>query len=353
MTIDHVTAPSYELLRPFKPRTSGTFPVYPDLVDRLVNAAGHPDDDLAFVTAVCSSYAYGDAATLAMMMARLGLEQNNCLMVAEEVDVLVLTSTSYVIQSRDGRVVILCYRGTPPTSLITWLTDLEVAPVRIKIPLSTNSRQHHEYDVHGGFYRNVRSTRPFVLDALKRAIEGRCVHRDGGNLEHELEALYITGHSLGGASAAMLTAMLLSDKAYKPIVPKLKAVYTFGAPMIGSPEFAQACNEVEFLRERVIRYIYADDVVPQVPPTESGPFAHYGQQYRYKPAGDRGRWHHDDKPCKQTSNLVGVFTTPLSFLAKAFTLTRRIPFHTSINDHLPQYYIDALTPTRVRSEFGD
>jgi hypothetical protein len=46
---------------------------------------------------------------------------------------------------------------------------------------------------------------------------------------------------------------------------------------------------------------------------------------------------------------VGIFTTPLSFLAKAFTVTRRIPFHTSINDCLPQYYIDTLTPKRGSS----
>jgi hypothetical protein len=114
-------------------------------------------------------------------MARLGLEENNCVMVEEDVDVLFLTSTSYLVQSRDGRAVILCYRGTPPTSLITWLTDLEVAPVRVKLPFSTNSRKH-EYEVHGGFYRNVRSTRAQILDALKRAIEGHSVHPGGGGI---------------------------------------------------------------------------------------------------------------------------------------------------------------------------
>jgi hypothetical protein len=64
MAIDQVTAPSYDRLRPFKPRTSNTFPVYPDLVDRLVTTQDHPNDDLRFVMAVCSSYAYGDVTTL-------------------------------------------------------------------------------------------------------------------------------------------------------------------------------------------------------------------------------------------------------------------------------------------------
>jgi Lipase (class 3) len=317
----------------------------------MVKADHPPDDDLRFVMAVCSSYAYGDTATVAMIMARLGLAENHCFMVTEYVDVLFLTSTAYLIQSRDGRVVILCYRGTPPTSLITWLTDLEVSPVRIKMQLPVGSGMPDEYDVHGGFYRNVRSTRPTIIDALKQAIEGHSVRPDGGKLDHELEALYITGHSLCGAIAAMLVAMLIADSAYQPIVTKLKAVYTFGAPMIGSREFAQACNKIDFLRDNVIRYVYANDVVPQVPPTESGQFEHFGQEFQYKPAGNRGHW----RPSRttQTSNLLGIVTTPVSFLAKQFPLARNIPFHTSINDHLPQYYIDALTPAGVRSEFGD
>jgi hypothetical protein len=81
----------------------------------------------------------------------------------EDVHVSFLTSTACLIQSRDGRVVIRCYRATPPTSLITWLTYLDVNPVEIKMPLPTSAREHDEYEVHGRFYRNVRSTRPEII----------------------------------------------------------------------------------------------------------------------------------------------------------------------------------------------
>ena len=94
-------------------------PVYPDLVQRLVTTTAVPDDDIRFVLAVCSAYAYGDADTVATMMDRLGLTRNRCRMISEYVDALFLTSAAYLIQSHDGRVSILCYRGTPPTSLIT------------------------------------------------------------------------------------------------------------------------------------------------------------------------------------------------------------------------------------------
>jgi hypothetical protein len=55
--IDQLTAPTYEQLRPYKQPRSGRFPVYHDLVDRLVEVQDHPDEGLAFVMAVCSSYA--------------------------------------------------------------------------------------------------------------------------------------------------------------------------------------------------------------------------------------------------------------------------------------------------------
>jgi lipase (class 3) len=139
----------------------------------------------------------------------------------------------------------------------------------------------------------------------------------------------------------MLAAMLLTDSDYEPIADKLRAVYTFGAPMIGSPEFAAACDAVPFLAQKVIRYVYAHDIVPQVPPKESGPFEHYGQEYQYRPAGEHGQWQHNPTPRKQIRNLVEILTAPLSVLAKTLKVTRNVPFHASINDHLPQYYISA------------
>lgn len=351
MNIEHLTSPSYQELRPFKASTSAAFPVYPDLVDRLAATIEHPDDDLRFVMAVCAAYAYGDAATLAMMMTRLGLERSHCLMVSVYVDAMFLTCVAYLIQSRDGRVVIVCYRGTPPTSAITWLTDLQVDPVKIEMRFPGPGGVEHSYDVHGGFYRNVRSTRHQIMDALARALGGYSVEPDGAKLERGLEALYITGHSLGGASAQMLAAMLFADPAYAPLLPALKAVYTYGAPMIGSPEFARACDGVPFLGPNLVRYVYEDDIVPQVPPTEAGPFAHFGREYRFR--ASRGGWNSSSTPCGQIRNLLAILSTPASLMTRQFKATRRMRFRASLNDHYPQYYIDALTPDRVRSEFGD
>jgi hypothetical protein len=348
MRTTQAIAPSYAKLVPLAPANASPLPVLPDLVDRLVNATSHPDPVIAYAMAVCSAYAYGDADTLAMIMARLGIEDNRCLMVAEYVDVLFLTSTAYLVQSRDGRVVILCYRGTPPTSLITWLTDLQAEPVQITLPGPDESRQ---YEVHGGFYRNVRSTRYRLESALMDALAGKSVLPGAEKPDHPMEALYVTGHSLGGASASMLAAMLKLESKFAPITEKLKAVYTYGAPMIGSEGFASACDAVDCLKTRLLRYVYKNDIVPQLPPIESGGFAHFGTEYRYRPP--HGPWEPSRNPRRQLHNLVEIVTTPLSVLAKQFPVTRDIRFPASIADHLPQYYLDTLKPHKVRSEYGD
>jgi len=327
-------------------------PVYPDLVAHLAASTTMvPDEVVRFVLAVCSSYAYGDVATVATIMDRLGLTRNRCRMISEYVDALFLTSTAYVIQSQDGRVAVLCYRGTPPTSLVTWLTDFQVEPSRITVPALSSAQQGQ---VHGGFYRNVRSTRFKIAEVLREAIAQRSV-LGNKSTDHPLEALYITGHSLGGASAALFAALLIADLSrYADIFAKLKAVYTYGSPMIGNPSFADACNRDAFLREKVIRYVYANDVVPQVPPKASGHFKHFGREYRYLPranADATADWE-PSPPRTQVRHLLSLATAPLAFVAKALKSTRQIPFHASLSDHLPQYYLDALTPDGLRSEFG-
>ncbi|MDX6706976.1 MAG: hypothetical protein QOI48_2822 [Solirubrobacteraceae bacterium] len=351
MQTQDCTAPSLAELRPMKPTSTPTFPVYHELVETLAATDAHPDATVAHVMATCAGYGYSDAATVAMIMARMGMVDNRCRMVAQVVDVMLISSTAFLIQSHDGRVVILCYRGTPPTSLITWLTDTDVNPE--KIPISF-PHSPGTFDVHGGVYRNVRSTRYAIVAALQRALDGESVLEEGGTKpDHPLESLYVTGHSLGASMAAMMGVMLTTERSYAPIAARLKAVYTFGQFMIGTPLLAEACNDVPFLRDNVIRYVYANDIAPQLPPTQSGPFEHFGQEYQYRTNGGEGQWHHNKTPRGQIKSLLEVVGNPLSFLARQFQITRNVTFHASVYDHLPHHYIAALTPPGVHSEYGE
>jgi len=348
-------APSYEQLRPLEESVTPTFPVYPDLPTELVTAKTYPDDAVAHVLATCSGYAYSTADTVAMIMARMGLEQNHCLMVGQYVDVMFISSTAFLVQSRDGRVVLLCYRGTEPLNFLTWLTDFDVYPDKVAFRLG---EPKDPFGVHAGFYRNVRATRWQIVAALKRALEGRSVLDDGrpmdpplpdgGRMEYPLEALYIAGHSLGGAMAAIMALMLKTEPPYAQIAETLRATYTFGQPMIGSPELAEAANADPFFSERVIRYVYRRDVVPHLPPWGAGDFAHFGQEYGYG-----GQWRRKDQPTGQMIPLGGLLIAAGDFVARQHRVLRVLPFRYSFNDHLPRHYISTLTPPDTPSEFGD
>jgi hypothetical protein len=347
MEITDSKAPSFEQLRPLKSLTTSHFPVYPNLVDLLVGQREHPDDTVAHAMATCAGYAYSAPDTVAMIMARMGLAENTCHTIAETVDAMFIESTAFLVQSQDGRVVILAYRGTQPANFINWLTDADVHPEEVAIRLPGTDGA---FDVHAGFYRNVRATRYEVVNALVRALNGQSVQSEATPVPHPLEALYVTGHSLGGAMAALMGVMLVTEEAYAPIAEKLRAVYTFGQPMIGSPELAAACNDHDFLGTKMLRYIYRRDVVPHLPPMISGSFAHFGREFAYSGVWP---WTVNERPTGQMGSLLGLVEAPVAFIARQLRVIREIPFRYSFNDHGPQHYISSLTAPGVASEFGD
>lgn len=350
--------PTYAELRPYGPRTTPGFPVYADLEERLLGTYEHPDPVIAHTLATCSGYAYSSAETVSMIMARLGLEANNCRMISSSVDAMFIKSTAFLIQSRSGRVAILCYRGTEPMNFINWMTDADVAPERMTYRVGD-----HCPTVHAGFYRNVRATRYEVTAALKHACHGRAVRVPFPKGLERLQALYITGHSLGGAMAAMMAVMLRHEEKYHDdITARLRAVYTYGQPMIGDPAFARACENDRFLRDRMIRYIYDSDVVPHLPPMTSGPFRHFGREYQYRiphllhlgNATRAGHLEERDTPARQTLTILGGGgLAVLAFVGSRLRPLRSLPVVYSFEDHRPHHYIAALTPPGVQSEFGD
>ncbi|GAA2278324.1 hypothetical protein GCM10010145_59300 [Streptomyces ruber] len=423
------TGPSYAEVRPLKSETDVEpgltgFPVYPDLAERLLEDKGQPDPDgvIPHVMATCSAYAYAgfgmrtDPETMTMITTRLGLERSECWSVEQRVDAMYIASGAYLIQDRDRRVAILCYRGTQPEDIISILTDADVRPEMLSVELDGK-----RYEVHAGFYRNVRATRHLVVEALNRALDGQSVVPGvSGTRGEGLRALYITGHSTGGAMAALMAVMLTHEPRYRRIAEKLKGVYTFGQPMVGGPDFARACEETAgpsgfpVLRERLIRYIFDRDLVPALPPRPVGPYAPFGREFHYRRPrslgntllesaldsalealtvpGDTARmmlsrplagwgdatvrmtdavrrslepllharatgWTENVDPrphYPQMDSLAGLaVVAPLAFFAARLALTRTIPFKYSFDDHGPSHYVNALAPPGVLSEFGD
>jgi len=357
MDIEKFLAPTYEELRPFREgQADPGFPVYPDLVERFLaaharpgEAPPRPDREVAHALAVCAGYGYAGGGTVATMMARLGLKAASCITFSEVVDAMLICTTAHLVQSRCGRLAILCYRGTEPLNLISWLTDADVHPE--KVVLRPGQRP---VTIHAGFHRNVRATRFEVARALRAALLGLSLY-DGHRLSHPLEALYLTGHSQGGALAALFALMAETSSAYRPLADKLRAVYTFGQPMIACPPLPGLCDPDGELGRKTFRFIYEKDVVPALPPTASGRFQHFGHEHRLRrtgahPAGDLPQ---NGRATRQVGSLIELPLAASAFFGDQMKWFRHLSFCYSLDDHFPHHYIQALQPADRASEFGD
>ncbi|KAG0582718.1 hypothetical protein KC19_3G080000 [Ceratodon purpureus] len=93
-------------------------------------------------------------------------------------------------------------------------------------------------------------------------------------LDNPNAKLFVTGHSLGGALAALYSTML-HFTGETEVASKIGAVYTFGQPRVGDQDFADYANSV--LKGKYFRVVYCNDVVPRVPfDNDLFSFRHFG-----------------------------------------------------------------------------
>jgi triacylglycerol lipase len=144
------------------------------------------------------------------------------------------------IFANDDDAVVTC-RGTEPHD---W------NDVRADLDLGTAVAESVGW-VHRGFKREVDDLWPRLEQALVS----------------NTRTLWFTGHSLGGAMAAICAGRCrLSYIRSNP-----RALYTFGSPRIGSRRY------VNYVQMEAYRWVNNNDVVPRVPPAWLG-FRHKGQE---------------------------------------------------------------------------
>lgn len=318
---------------------SEPFPIYADPIGGLLRAhvgdMADRDAEVAHVLAVLSGYAYSDIATVAMMAGRLGMAGSACVQIAQAVDAMTIFSTGYLLQSRCGRVVILCYRGTEPANLGNWLGDADVGSHTIDVGGG-------QLVVHSGFDRNVSATRWPILELLQAAARGESIARPGARVDHPLEALYVAGHSLGGAMAVLFALRLVGSEDGRSLDGRLRAIYTFGQPLATGGPLPERTLAVA---RRLFRHVHARDVVPSLPPAAWGALEHFGHEFHYAD----GHWRRRD-PAAQLSNFRDVSRSVLAMLAPA---NKRNKSAYTFADHAPHHYIAALRPAGRVTEFGD
>jgi len=138
--------------------------------------------------------------------------------------------------------VAVAFRGTEPTNPVDYFTDFTTARV------SFEEKFHFLGwgNVWAGWADGVLAVWPQLLEKLK-------------HYDDEKHALWITGHSLGGALATVMAAVVanLSDH-------PIQGVYTYGQPRVGDPEFCR--RYMQALGDRTFRHVNDHDLVPHVPP---------------------------------------------------------------------------------------
>jgi pimeloyl-ACP methyl ester carboxylesterase len=145
----------------------------------------------------------------------------------------------------------------------------------------TSSRAHLKTDIQAR------------LNVARVAVDGRCVRVHAGfyaafrkietklrevlTAQDETKAVYLTGHSLGGALALVAAAAFGgNDK----LGDRIAAVYTFGAPRVGGADFPNLVKAPHY------RVVNSGDVVPLVPPNWLTGYVHTGMPILLKPNSD-------------------------------------------------------------------
>ncbi|VVP53136.1 lipase family protein [Pseudomonas fluorescens] len=98
--------------------------------------------------------------------------------------------------------------------------------------------------VHNGFYGAAKAVRGFITNYLDKFYSG--------------QKLVITGHSLGGAVALILSEMLRRDEEFSPDI----LLYTYGSPRAGDESFVKGASALK--HHRTVNH---NDPVPSVPAT--------------------------------------------------------------------------------------
>ena len=358
-------APPIDAVASFTAPTPGAAlaePSYPPLVRELVaHLAGQPrasyDPQIAYALSVASTWSYADPQTFAEAMVSLGWNNRAApgfpggvaVKTVENDAMLVKTTVSFL---QAGAVGILCFRGTEPTNLLQWLADAS----------STLEPFGTWGNVHSGFYRSLTPVLPFILASLWAATHGDLaptgtpVLADGLGIQTNvpipfvqilhppeapqktplppMEALYITGHSLGAALAVLAAAVIQEDPRYAFARDKLRGVYTYGQPLIADDQFCTTARN-EIGDGLVFRHVFQNDVVPHLPSRDFGTFHTFGTERVSTPKG----WAFPEDDARQARTQIAVAVGALAWFTQQLSLTRNHDLPFSIADHMPNNYM--------------
>lgn len=198
----------------------------------------------AYALALCSQLAYERPDVIQQKMLEQGFRSEFISSGLKEHDTQLFVGHS-------GSVIVIAFRGT--TNIRDWMTDAQIKFVKVS---------------HGKIHHGFNDALDSVWDELIKTLERTHVYA---------QSLWITGHSLGGALAALAAARLALDM-HKPI----NGIYTYGQPRVGDRQFAREVDNE--LKPRYFRFVNNNDIVTRIP-TRLGTYAHQGSVRFFDTAG--------------------------------------------------------------------
>ncbi len=211
---------------------------------------------------------------------------------------------AFVVSSDDYNLLV--FRGTKLPQ--DWMTDLACTPVRFDWVFTSAPAIG---EIHAGFGHCLADKLSDILAALSS--------RD------LTKPLLITGHSLGGALAALAGAYF---SVLGSSVPPVSAIYTFGQPRIGLHDF---CNTYgRLINGKLVRFVNKQDLVPRVP-------------FRNWDYSDEGTLIHFDssgKPSLQSSEWQSFLARTFQSLGDFFQIITHL--RVDVGDHSMAGYQDLI-----------
>lgn len=200
------------------------------------------------------------------------------------------------------KAIVLAFRGTEPDRWKDWCTDL-------------NSKQKLWIgcQVHTGFSTAHDGVAQTYLGIIRR-------------MRTNNQAIYVTGHSLGGA-LAILAGKVLATGTNEGEDLKPSLVVSFGAPKVGDLRFTSTYEPT------LLRFVHNEDIIPHVPPM--GSYADGGSLLYFKSDGNLSYNVND------IASLTGRLKNAVAaILAAKGRLSDLVP--NWIQDHVMERYIERL-----------